>query len=104
NVTVTSRPSLLPAWRIEPNLAGQVSLSDASLSILGAKLKVANELKPLLDRAVNEQIGTLQSRVRNDPFMELAARREWAKMCRSIWLGAAAANMPNLWLEMRPTR
>ena len=25
-------------------------------------------------------------------------------MCRSISLGAAAAGMPNLWLELRPTR
>jgi Domain of unknown function (DUF4403) len=46
----------------------------------------------------------LQARVRGDPFLELTARREWAKMCRSISLGAAAAGMPNLWLELRPTR
>src|SRR5262249_25078544 len=38
------------------------------------------------------------------PFLEVAARREWAKLCRSIPLGAAAAGMPNLWLELRPTR
>ncbi len=104
NVTVTSRPALLPTWRLEPNLAGQVSIADASLSILGVKLSVSNEVKPLLDRAVNEQIAALQARVRSDPFLELAARREWTKMCRSIPLGAAAAGMPNLWLEMRPTR
>ncbi len=104
NVTVTSRPALLPAWRLEPNLTGQVSIADASLSILGAKLSVSNEVKPLLDRAVNEQIAALQGRVRNDPFLELAARREWAKLCRSIPIGAAAAGLPNLWLELRPTR
>ena len=104
NVTVTSRPALLPTWRLEPNLAGQVSIADASLSILGAKLSVSNEVKPLLDRAVNEQIAALQARVRGDPFIELAARREWIKMCRSIPIGAAAAGLPNLWLEMRPTR
>ena len=95
---------MLPTWRLEPNLAGQVSIADASLSILGAKLSVSNEVKPLLDRAVNEQIAALQARVRGDPFIELAARREWAKMCRSIPIGAAAAGLPNLWLEMRPTR
>jgi hypothetical protein len=90
NVTVTSRPALLPGWRVDPNLAAQVAL--------------ANEVKPLLDRNVNEQVAALQARVRDDPFVELAARREWAKMCRSISLGASAAGMPNLWLEMRPTR
>jgi hypothetical protein len=42
--------------------------------------------------------------VRNDPFLETIARREWSKMCRSLSLGAASAGMPNLWLEIRPTR
>ena len=104
NVTVTARPALLPTWRLEPNLTGQVAIADASLSILGIKLSVSNEVKPLLDRTVNEQIAALQARLRGDPFLEVAARREWAKMCRSISLGAAAAGMPNLWLELRPTR
>ncbi|MGB7855791.1 MAG: DUF4403 family protein, partial [Pseudolabrys sp.] len=68
------------------------------------KLSLADAVKPLLDRTVNEQVTALQSRVRNDPFLETAARREWTKMCRSIPLGAAAAGVPNLWLELRPTR
>jgi hypothetical protein len=102
--TITARPAVLSTWRLEPNLTGQVSIADASLSILGAKLSVSNEVKPLLDRAVNEQIAALQGRLRNDPFMEVAARREWVKMCRSLSLGSAAAGMPSLWLEMRPKR
>jgi Domain of unknown function (DUF4403) len=104
NVSMTSRPALLPAWRLEPNLAAQVALADTSLSVLGTKLNVSNELKPVIDRAVNEQVASLQARVRDDPFLEVAAKREWAKICRSIPLGAAAAGMPNLWLELRPTR
>jgi hypothetical protein len=104
NVTVTSKPALQPAWRVEPNLAAQVSIADASMAIMGVKLNIGNEVKPLLDRTVNEQVASLQAKVRNDPFLEVAARREWAKMCRSISLGAAAQGMPNLWLELRPTR
>jgi hypothetical protein len=104
NVTVTSKPALLPAWRVEPNLAAQVTVADASMAIMGVKLNIGNEVKPLLDRTVNEQVASLQAKVRNDPFLEVAARREWAKMCRSISLGAAAQGMPNLWLELRPTR
>ena len=104
NVTMLSRPALLPAWRIEPNLTAQVAIGDASLSVLGLKLSVSNEVKPLLDRTVNEQVAALAAQVRNDPFLEVAARREWAKMCRSISLGATAPGMPNLWLELRPTR
>jgi uncharacterized protein DUF4403 len=104
NITVTARPALKPTWRIEPNLAAQVALADASTNILGMRLNISNEVKPLLDRNVNEQVAALQARVRDDPFMEIAARREWAKMCRSIPLGAAAAGTPNLWLELKPTR
>ena len=89
---------------MEPNLSSQVAIADASLTILGAKLNVSNEVKPLLDRTVNEQVAALQARVRDDPFLEVAARGEWTKMCRSIALGAAAPGMPNLWLEVRPTR
>jgi hypothetical protein len=103
-VTVTARPMLTPAWRLEPNLAAQVSVADAALSLAGIRLSVANEVRPLLERSVNEQVNALQARLRSDPFLEQAARREWAKLCRSLPLGAAVAGMPNLWLELRPTR
>jgi hypothetical protein len=104
NVTVTSRPALQPNWRIEPNLTGQVALADTGMSIAGIKLNVANEVKPLLDRTVNDQIARLSNRLRGDPALEQIARREWAKMCRSIPLGQAAADAPKLWLEVRPIR
>lgn len=103
-VTVTAKPTLLPNWRIEPNLSGQISVADSGLSIAGFKINVANEVKPFIDRAVNQQIAALQARVRNDPSIEQIARREWAKMCRSISFAAAGPNAPQLWLEMRPTR
>jgi hypothetical protein len=104
NVIVTSRPAIIPNWRLEPNLTGQAALNDVSLSILGVKLNVGKELKPLIDKSVAEQMASLQLRLRNDPFIEQAARREWAKMCRSVSLGAGGAGLPNLWLEIRPTR
>ena len=104
NVAVTSRPSIATNWRLEPNLTGQVSIGDNSLQIAGLKLNVGKEVKPLLDKAVNEQIAALQTRLRNDPFLENAARKEWAKLCRSIPLGGGTSGLPNLWLELRPTR
>src|SRR5882757_4462800 len=33
NVTITARPKLAAAWRIEPNLAAQVTLGDTNLSV-----------------------------------------------------------------------
>lgn len=104
NVLVNSRPQLTSAWRIEPNLSGNVTLADGGINVAGLRLNVANEVKPLLDRTVNDQMANLSNRLRNDRTFELAVRREWAKMCRSISLGAAAKDAPNLWLELRPVR
>jgi len=42
--------------------------------------------------------------LRNNPFIENAARGEWTKLCNSISLGAAGQGMPNLWLEVKPVR
>jgi hypothetical protein len=104
NVAVTSRPSIATNWRLEPNLTAQVAIGESAVSLSGVKLNVGKEVKPLLDKAVNEQIAALQTRLRADPFLENAARKEWAKLCRSIPLGGGTSGLPNLWLELRPTR
>jgi hypothetical protein len=104
NVTMTARPTIAPTWRLEPNLQANVSLADAALTVAGVRLSVGNEAKPLIERSVAEQVALLQSRLRTDPFIEAAARREWQKLCRAIPLGAAGAGLPALWLELRPTR
>ena len=58
----------------------------------------------MLDPVVSNQIAVLQSRLRNDPAIERAAREQWVKMCRSIPLGGGKTGLPPLWLEMRPVR
>jgi hypothetical protein len=103
-VTMTSRPILSPNWRIEPNLMAQVAVGDTSVSIAGVRVRVGSEIKPLIDKAVGEQVAALEARLRADPFVEAAARREWAKMCRSVSLKSAAKDAPDLWMEMRPIR
>jgi hypothetical protein len=103
-VVVTSRPSIAPNWRLAPNLTAQVNVADVAMPVAGVRISVANEVKPFMDNAVREQTSALETRIRNDPFIEKAAREEWSKMCRSIALGAAGQGMPNLWLELRPTK
>ena len=104
SVAVTSRPTITTNWRLEPNLNAQVNISDAKINLAGLKLNGAKEVKPLVDRAVSEQMSILQNRLRYDAFIENAARKEWTKMCRSISLGGGDAGRPALFLEMRPTR
>ena len=104
NVTITARPKLAAAWRIEPNLAAQVNLGDTSLSVAGARVNVPAQVKPLIDKAVADQLAAVQARIRNDPALESNARAQWSKLCRSIPLQGAASSLPALWLELRPTR
>ena len=106
NVSITSRPKLAANWRIEPNLAAQVNLGDTSLSVAGARVNVPAQVKPMIDKAVADQLANVQTRMRNDPSFEQNAKVQWAKACRSIPLQGtgATASMPPLWLEMRPIR
>jgi Domain of unknown function (DUF4403) len=103
-VTTTSKPTIAPNWRLSPNLSAQVNVVDVILPIAGLKLSVAKQVKPFLDDAVRNQTGALETKLRNDPFIENAARGEWMKLCRAIALGAAGQGMPNLFLEVRPRR
>lgn len=103
NVVVSARPQLMANWRIEPNLAAQVTLGDTNVAVAGARINVPAQVKPMIDNAVNEQIAAVQQRLRNDPTLEQNARREWAKLCRSIPLQGASASQ-GLFLELKPTR
>jgi hypothetical protein len=104
NIVLSARPNLLPEWRMEPNLAAQVSIADASITYMGSKLSLSKDLKPIVERSVNEQVSTLQAQMRHDPSLEYAMRREWGNLCRSFALGKVAPGMPDVWLELRPTR
>ena len=106
NVTITARPKLTAAWRLEPNLAAQVNLGDTSLAVAGARVNVPAQVKPLIDKTVADQIAATQARIRNDPALEQNARAQWARACRSIPLQGtgATSSLPALWLELRPTR
>ena len=106
NVTITARPKLAAAWRIEPNLTAQVTLSDTNLSVSGARVNVPAQVKPLIDKTVADQLDAVQARIRNDPAFENHAKLQWAKACRSIPLQdpGTSSSLPALWLELRPTR
>jgi hypothetical protein len=104
NVAVQARPQLGANWRVDPNLAAQVNLADTNLNASGIRLNVNDQIRPLMDKMLEEQLAAVRERARNDPTLEQTARREWTKMCRSIPLPAAAPGLPNLYLEMKPTK
>jgi hypothetical protein len=103
-MTITSRPKITPRWRIEANLVGRTELAEANLQVAGIRFNGAREIRFLVDRAMSDQMLALGARVREDALIENAARREWAKLCRSFPLDGTAPGLPQLFLESRPTR
>src|SRR5262245_2516388 len=61
NVTVRSRPALLAAWRVEPNLAAEVALPDASLAVLGVRPNVATAASTSRWRRCRRGCATIRS-------------------------------------------
>jgi Domain of unknown function (DUF4403) len=106
SITITSRPKLAAAWHLEPNLAGQVTVGDSNLSVAGARVNVPAQVKPLIDKAVADQIDAVGQKIREDRAFERHARMQWDRACRSIQLQGtgAASTLPPLWLELKPTR
>lgn len=104
NVALNARPLLTEHWRVEPNITAQVNVGDTGVTAGGVRIGVPAQVKPMLDTAVGEQVAAMQQRIRNDPFIEQNARREWAKMCRTIPLPASSPGLPDLYLEMRPIK
>jgi len=96
-VIIHAKPAIAANWRMAPNLTAQVSVGNSALQVAGFKINMANEAKPLVDKAVNEQVAALEARLRNDSSIERAAREQWSKMCRSIPLGAPALDVLGLY-------
>jgi hypothetical protein len=106
NVVITSRPKLAASWHLEPNLGAQVNLGDTNLSVVGAKVNVPAQVKPLIDKTVSDQLNVVAERIRNDPSLRENAKAQWIKACRSMPLQGAStqAALPPLWLEIKPIR
>lgn len=103
-VTARSRPAFAANWRVHPNLAAQIAVADTAVNVAGIRINMAGEAKPLIEQQVNQQVANMEGRIRNDPVIEVTAREQWAKMCRSIPLGGGDTGLPALWLEMKPVR
>jgi hypothetical protein len=102
-IAIAARPQVLPNWHVDPHLTAQVTLSDSGVTIGGARVDVPAQVKPVIDKAIADQLGHLERQIRDDGALERSARREWARLCRSIPL--QGAGVPNgFWLEIRPTK
>ena len=104
SITITSRPKLAAAWHLEPNLAGQVTLGDSNLSVAGARVNVPAQVKPLIDKAVADQLGALGSGSATIAPSSRCACNGREPAVRFSCRAPRASTIPPLWLELRPTR
>jgi hypothetical protein len=102
NVVITMRPRFAANWHLEPNFAAQVNLGDTTMSVSGMRVNVPAQIKPVIDKAVNDQMNAISERVRNDPSLMRGARAQWGRACRSVPL--QGPGLPAVWLEVKPTR
>jgi hypothetical protein len=102
NVVITMQPRFAANWHVEPNFAAQVNLGDSTMTVAGARLNVPAQVKPVIDKTVNDQMNALSERLRNDPTLMRGAQAQWARACRSVPL--QGPGMPAVWLEVKPTR
>ena len=102
NVVITMQPRFAANWHVEPYFAAQVNLGDSTMTVAGARLNVPAQVKPVIDKTVNDQMNALSERLRNDPTLMRGAQAQWAHACRSVPL--QGPGMPAVWLEVKPTR
>ena len=103
-IVLTARPNLRPEWRMEPNLAAQVTIGETKMDFMGSTISLPDQVKPLIEQIISGQVAAFQAQTADNPMFEKAMREQWAKMCRTIPLGSGPAGAPALWLEFRPTR
>ncbi|ACF02582.1 DUF4403 family protein [Rhodopseudomonas palustris] len=102
-IAISARPQVLPNWHVDPHLDAEVALSDSGVSVGGVRIDVPQQVKPVIDKAIADQLGVLERQIRDDSALERSARREWDRLCRSVPL--QGAGIPNgFFLEIRPTR
>ncbi len=87
NVVITMRPRFAANWHVEPNFSAQVNLGDSTMTVAGARLNVPAQIKPVIDKTVNEQMNAIGEQLRNDPTLMRNAQAQWSAR---LPFGAAA--------------
>ncbi|CAL79369.1 conserved hypothetical protein [Bradyrhizobium sp. ORS 278] len=104
NVLIAMRPRVAASWYVEPNFSAQVNLGDTALTVAGARVNVPAQMKPIVEKTVNDQLAGVSDRLRKDPTLKRTAQAQWARACRSVPLQGTAPGLPAVWLEIKPTR
>ena len=88
DVHASAAPELTKNWRLEPNIQGNVRLTEARARIAKVvDLSLKGTLQGDVDSAVAKEIRRMNEKVAQDIFLEAAARDAWRELCKPISVG-----------------
>lgn len=103
NVSVSATPVLQSNWRLQPNVTASVDVTEARIPVADiTSISVRGEIQPKVDEKVGQLIGDLNAKLANDPFIETAAAKAWADLCKAHKINIRGSDKP-VWLIVKPT-
>ena len=95
-ITLTLRPEIDGEWRLHPNAAASLDLSEAK--IWGA-VSVRSELRPRIQKLLDRAVAKFNADVGGDDFVHVALQQAWQDLCRTVELGSDSG----AWLSVTPS-
>jgi len=102
-VTAQSRPALVPAWRLHPNLSAAAHVEEAKVAVarLG-RISVRSQVQRAVDARLAQLRESLETRQREDKRIEVEARKARAALCRASPIDVDKDGSPELFLRVSP--
>jgi hypothetical protein len=102
-VHAQSRPALVPAWRVHPNLSADAHVEEAKVPVarLG-RISVRGQVQRAVDARLAQLRDALEARLREDKRVEVEARKAWAALCRASPIDVDKDGSPELFLRVSP--
>ena len=98
-LSIVAQPKINPNWRFAvPNLSITAKLEKARVRILRWWVSVHKIIQPRFDKMIKKETQKLKKLIAGNDFLEVAARKHWKELCRSLPLGSDTG----LWLEVKP--
>lgn len=102
-IDARSRPALVAPWRLHPNLSAKARVEEARVPIkpLGS-ISVRGQVQRVVDAKLVQLRDQLETRLREDPRVELEARKAWTALCRAAPIDVDKDGAPDLYLRVTP--
>lgn len=103
-IRAQSQPTLVPAWRIHPNLIAMAHVEEAKVPIARiGSISVRGQVQRVVDAKIAQLRESLEARLREDKRIELEASKAWSALCRAFPIDVDKDGSADLYLRVSPT-